>query len=263
MDDDHEPAAWLPPEARVEPTPRWIRAELEGRTVGDSRRAQLHVAFGPPLLPDEPRPLLPGYFFPMDDVATDVLTEADEHDGRRWWHATVDDRTVEQAAWAYLDPTGPVARLDDHLTFRWEAVDAWYEEAEEVFVHARDPRKRVDVLASDRTVEVALDGTVVARSDHPMLLFETDLPTRYYFPPEDVDLDLLVASDTRTECPYKGSARYWSIPAVGDIGEDIAWSYPEPITEQLVLTDLVAFHDERADVTVDGHLQQRPRTPWS
>jgi uncharacterized protein (DUF427 family) len=252
----------LPP-TRVEPSPRWVRAELAGRTIGDTRRAMLHLAFGPPLLPGTERPLLPGYFFPFEDVDMDVLTPAGVRDGRHWWHADVDGTHVEHAAWTYDEPTDATADLAGHLTFRWEVMDAWYEEAEQVFVHARDPHKRVDVIGSTRHVQVVIDGLVLADTHEPFLLFETHLPTRYYLPPRDVRTDLLVDSRTVTACPYKGVAQHWSLDGAGDAGRDIAWSYPDPVPEQPRLANLICFYNEKVDVLVDGELQERPVTPWS
>lgn len=262
MPSDDDRRAMLPP-TRVELTPRRVRAELAGRTLADSTRAMLHVAFGPPLLEDSRHPLLPGYFFPFDDVDREVLTSAGEADGRRWWDVAFDDVEVERAAWAYLDSPVRLAGLADHLTFRWEAMDAWYEEAEQVFVHARDPRKRVDLLASDRHVQVSLDGLVLADSDTPFLLFETDLPTRFYFAPGDVRTDVLVDSPTVTACPYKGRAQYWSLDGAGDVGRDLAWSYPNPVEQQPRLANLICFFNEKLDVAVDGEPEDRPVTPWS
>lgn len=251
------------PPVLVEPSPRWVRARVGDRTVANSRRAMLHIAFGPPVRPRSRRPLLPGYFFPEADVDMSVLEPAGEEGIRRWWRLTIDGRTEQHAAWAYLDPSGAASALVGHVSLEWEAVDAWYEEAEEVFVHARDPHKRVDVLESRRHVQVSVDGLVLAESDQPFLLFETGLPTRYYFRPEDVRLDLLEPSDTVSGCPYKGTARYWSVPGAGGAGRDLAWSYPAPVPEQPRIRDLVAFFDERVDVVVDGVSNEPPRTPWS
>ncbi len=262
MPTEDELRAMAPP-TRVEASPRWVRAELGGRTLADSTRAMLHVAFGPPLVPGSRMPLLPGYFFPFDDVDMAALTPAGDADGRRWWDARFDDVEVERAAWAYLDPPVQLAGLAGHLTFRWEVMDAWYEEAEQVFAHARDPRKRVDVIPSSRHVQVSLDGLVLADSHAPFLLFETDLPTRYYLPAEDVRTDVLVDSPTVSACPYKGWATYWSLDGAGEVGRDIAWSYPDPIDQQPRLANLVCFFNEKVDLLVDGEPQERPTTPWS
>ncbi|MDQ3966496.1 MAG: DUF427 domain-containing protein, partial [Actinomycetota bacterium] len=141
--------------------------------------------------------------------------------------------------------------------------DAWYEEDEEVFVHPRDPYHRVDILDSSRHVRVLVNGEVVAETDRPELLFETGLPTRYYIPPEDVREELLVPSDTTTQCPYKGVASYWSVDAGGELFEDLSWYYPEPLPEAAKISGLLCFFNERVDLEVDGEKQPRPRTRWS
>jgi uncharacterized protein (DUF427 family) len=68
----------------------------------------------------------------------------------------------------------------------------------------------VDALRSSRLVTVALDGVTLAESAATVMVFETGLPTRYYFDRTAVDFTHLVASDTRTDCPYKGrTSQYW------------------------------------------------------
>src|SRR5207248_3787636 len=102
----------------------------------------------------------------------------------------VGDRIAPAAAYRHTE--SPLAELRDLVAFTWGALDHWFEEDEEVHVHARNPYTRVDVLPSSRVVRVEIDGMVVAESRHPTLLFETGLPTRYYFPKPDVRLDLLL-----------------------------------------------------------------------
>ena len=160
--------------------------------------------------------------------------------------------------------------IADHLTFDWDAMDAWFEEDEQVDVHARDPYTRVDVLQSSRHVQVEVDGIVVADSHQPRMLFETGLPTRSYLPKTDVRMDLLRPSDTRTQCPYKGTAHYYDLVmdlAIGDSGEDsvhedLAWWYPTPLLESIGIAGYVCFFDEKVDVRIDGVLQDRPKSPF-
>lgn len=150
----------------------------------------------------------------------------------------------------------------------WDAVDAWFEEDEQVFVHPRSPYVRVDALRSSRTVRVSLDGTVLAESTAPVLVFETGLPTRYYLPRPDVDLTHLVATDTVTECPYKGTtSQYWSMRVGHEDPDtahtDLAWSYEFPTRQLLPVAGLVAFYNELVDLSVDGVALARPRTKFS
>lgn len=244
-----------PPQPFVEPTARRVRVRLGGTVVADTTAAQLLVQYGSGGLPT--------YYVPLADVRPEALVEeaTGEGGGRRWTVVAGRDRAAG-AAWTHPDPTGDMAALDGHITFSWQALE-WFEEDERVVVHARDPHKRVDTLRSSRRVEVHVEGVQVASSVRPLLLFETTLPVRYYLPFEDVRRDLLVPSDLVTICPYKGTARYWSVRAGETLVPDLAWSYPDPIPESPKIKDLVCFFNERVDLVVDGVLQERPDTPWS
>ena len=153
--------------------------------------------------------------------------------------------------------------LEGHIGFEWDRLDHWFEEDDEVFVHPRSPYHRVDVLNSSRHVRVELGGVTVAETHRPRLLFETGLPTRYYMPKVDVRMDLLTPTDLRTRCPYKGEAVYWTAEAGGRPYEDVVWSYPAPIPECPKIEGLLCFYNERADIFVDGELQEKPKTKWS
>jgi uncharacterized protein (DUF427 family) len=136
--------------------------------------------------------------------------------------------------------------LAGHIVLDFAAFDRWYEEDVALVGHPRDPYHRVDARRSSRRVRIELDGTVLAESDRPTLVFETNLPVRYYLPREDVKVDLR-PSDTQTVCAYKGVASYWS---VGD-QQDLVWGYEEPLEEARELAGLVAFYDDKVKVTVD------------
>ena len=239
----------------AEPTPRRIRVRLGDEVVADSYRAQLLIQYGPAGLPT--------YYMPREDVLPGTLVdEAVEPDGRRRWAVRAGGKRAEAAAWTHTDPTGEMASLAGHVTFSWRQLE-WYEEDERVVAHARDPHKRVDTLHSSRHVEIFAGGQRIAHSVRPLLLFETWLPTRYYLPFADVRIELLEASDTVTVCPYKGRARYWSLRVGESFVRDVAWSYPEPISENPKIRDLVCFFNERVDVVVDGERLVRPKSPWS
>ena len=243
-----------------EQSPRRVRVVFNGETIADSTNA--HLLF-------ETRHL-PVYYFPRTDVRMNRLTPTDHHSfcpykgTAAYWTIKVGDKVSENAVWGYPEPFDEVAAISDFVAFYWDRVDHWYEEDEEIFVHARDPYKRVDAIASFRHVQVILGGEIVADTRQARFLFETRLPTRYYIPPEDVRMDLLIPSDKVTACPYKGRARYWSA-RVGDREfPDIVWSYPEPIPECPKIKGLLAFFNEQVDeIRVDGVAVRRPVTPWS
>ncbi len=85
-------------------------------------------------------------------------------------------------------------------------------------------------------------GQVLAESNRPLVLRETGCPPRYYLPPHEVRTDLLTPSDTRTECPFKGTASYWSLPGTPGTG-DIVWAYPDPKQEVAAIKDHFCFYE--------------------
>jgi uncharacterized protein (DUF427 family) len=246
---------------RTEPTDKWVRAYVGTTPIVDSHDALLFW---------EERFPVPGYAFPRDDVRTELLRPSSRPwKGRsfykakgpvsEWYDLVVDENAIEHAAWVRDDPA-----ISDRIVLTWEPdVLRWLEEEEEVVAHPRDPHKRVEAIASSRHVQVSLGGRLVADSHSPVLLFETDLPTRYYLPREDVRLDLLVPTSNHSVCPYKGFAReYWSMPDVPD-GENVAWSYAEPYPAVAKVRDRIAFYNELVDITVDGEPQERPESIFS
>ncbi|NTU78598.1 MAG: DUF427 domain-containing protein [Chloroflexales bacterium] len=246
----------------VEPSPRWVRVRFGGEIVADSRRALLLGQIGPGPFPGYG----PTYYFPQQDVRMEALAPDASQDQRpavSYQTLRVGTQVAERGAWIVKAPPPAFAALHGMVSFRWEQMDGWYEEEEQIFVHARIPYHRVDVLASSRHVRVALGGVTLAETRRPHLLFETYLPTRYYIPPEDVRMELLTPTARRTQCPYKGVACYWSATAGGQTVEDLVWSYPDPIRENPKIKGLLCFFNERVDLHVDGELQPRPLTPWS
>src|SRR5437763_9596399 len=243
-----------------EPSPRRVRVQLNGEWIADSTKA--HLLF-------ETRHL-PVYYFPRSDVRLDLLTPTEHHSfcpykgTASYWTIRVGDRMSENAVWGYPESYDEVAAIQDFVALYWDRVDHWYEEDEEIFVHPRDPYKRVDAVASSRGVQVVLGGEIVADTRRAHFVFETRLPTRYYIPQEDVRMELLVPSEKTSACPYKGRARYWSAKLGGRDYPDIVWFYPEPIPECPKIRGLLSFFNEQVDaILIDGIEVPRPVTPWS
>ncbi len=242
-----------------EDSPRQVRVVFNSEVVADSRRVKLMHEAG----------LLPVYYFPQEDVRMEWLKESDHtthcpfKGDASYWSVRVGDEVSENAAWGYPEPIDSCPPIAGYLGFYWRKMDHWYEEAEEVFVHPRDPYHRVDVLDSARHVKVKVGGEVVAETTRPKVLFETGLPPRYYIPPEDVCEGALVESEKSTRCPYKGVASYYSVEAGGKRVEDLVWYYPEPIPEAAKIKGHLCFFNEKVDLEVDGEKQERPQTQWS
>lgn len=245
---------------RTETMAKRLRARFAGYDVFDTTNA---------LILFETRHV-PVYYIPRTDLATGLLMPSDHvtwcpfKGEASYWHVESGGRRAENAMWIYQRPYDEAAHLADYAAFYWDRLDHWYEEDEEVFVHARSPYVRVDILPSSRAVRVMLGGVEVAHSTRARFLFETGLPVRYYLPREDVRMDLLTPSDSHTQCPYKGTASYLAAEIDGQRFEDIVWSYPDPVVESERIREYLCFYNEKVDaISVDGVEQPKPVTKWS
>jgi uncharacterized protein (DUF427 family) len=194
----------------------------------------------------------------VDSVNVQMLYE--QHHLPVWCFRPVDVRldVIGSGAWIY--DRGLAKGL---AGVRWDAVDRWLEEEEEVIVHPRDPYHRLELRDTSRHVEVALAGVTLAVSRAPLVLFETSLPPRWYFAPEEIAAELFENPDVRTGCAYKGWASYFDV-RVADCAEPaIAWHYDDPLDGMERIRQRICFFNERVELTVDGELQGQPRTQWS
>lgn len=234
--------------------PRRVRGFLGGVAVFDTDRA-LYVWEWP---------YYPQYYLPSGDIRMDLLHAEGVVEqtprGEVHLHAVRAGGQARPRA-ARLLPSSPLEGLSGTVRFEWAALDQWFEEDEEVWVHPRSPYVRVDALRSTRTVRIELDGVVLAESPAPVMVFETGLPTRYYVDRGAVHFEHLVPSATRTACPYKGrTTGYWSALVGGATVPDVAWLYDFPTRQLAPVAGMVAFLNERVDVWVDGLPQARPIT---
>ena len=241
----------------VEPAPRRVRAMLGGEQIFDTTRARYVWEW----------PYYPQYYIPVGDIERRFLV--DEHHQQHLAQGTAARHGLRAGG---LDRPGTVRVFGDEAAggvagtarFDWAALDAWYEEDEQVFVHPRNPYVRVDALRSHRRVRVSLEGVTLAETTAPVLVFETGLPTRYYVDRTDVAFEHLVPTGTRTGCPYKGmTSGYWSVRLDGDVrdsDQDLAWAYDFPTRQLMPIAGLVAFYNEKTDIDLDGVRLPRART---
>jgi uncharacterized protein (DUF427 family) len=253
-------------ELRYEPTALRLRADVGGETVVDTVDA---------LIVWEPRRVVPVYAVPPGAIAggirdTDPQPEPADLDSlppllgpMNFELHTCPGRVVDvgPVAAAGFVPDDP--DLGGRVLLDFAGFDSWRAEDDELVGHAHDPFKTIEVWNSGRHVEVSVGGVVLAETIRPRMLLETHLPTRWYIPLEDVRTDVLVPSDHRSTCAYKGHASYFSTADGSEEGQDIGWTYKDPLHAAEPVRDMVCFWAERTDVVLDGVPQDRPITPWS
>jgi uncharacterized protein (DUF427 family) len=256
-----EPAMSMFPQSltavnHVAPVPRRIRGVISGETVVDTTRA-LYVWEWPHY---------PQYYLPKADVKMETFVEGDvirtpQGEARR---LDMKGDAAEPRSVGRIITKSALADIAETVRFEWNALDRWFEEDEEVFVHPRSPYKRVDALRSTRALRVELNGVVLAGAQGCIMVFETGLPTRYYFDPTHVRFALLTSAGTQTQCPYKGmTGGYWSVQVKDLYVPDVAWTYLFTTPAMTPIAGLVAFLNEKVDVFIDGQLQPRPVTHFS
>jgi uncharacterized protein (DUF427 family) len=231
------------------PSAKRVRATFAGRSVFDTQRTVVMCETGHIAL----------YYVPREDADMSLMVWTDHSSfcpfkgQASYYTLTADDRRSENAVWSYETPFDEASGIKGWLAFYWKELEHWFEEDEEIFIHARDPHVRIDILESQRPVEIQVAGKTVARSTRAQFLFETGHRPRYYLPREDVEASVLKPSDLQTGCPYKGTASYHHLEVDGRTIEDAVWFYTDPLDEVRRIGDYLCFYPEKVDaILVDG-----------
>ncbi|CAI6090220.1 hypothetical protein V2G26_006272 [Clonostachys chloroleuca] len=244
------------------------------KVLGTSRRVR--VVFNRKIIVDTTAATLvwehdyfPQYYVPLKDLQGDLKeTQKIQIDGQTKasvatltvtagegeTDTATTDRVVCFEGIGSLDSATQMVRLE------FGSMDEWLEEDQPIYVHAKDPFKRIDILPSQRPIEVKVSGQTVAKSNFAMHLFETGLPTRYYLPLSAVDQTVLRKSQLVTKCPYKGEAEYYHIVINGKEQQNLVWYYRLPTHESAAVAGMVCFYNEKVDISLDGKPLERPKT---
>jgi uncharacterized protein (DUF427 family) len=234
----------------AEPAGRRLRVELAGATIAVSDAVTLLHETG----------RYPVAYFPPADVDARLLRPSTRRTTHRelgstsWWSLHIDGQLHRNVAWSHTSPPAHGAVMTGLIAFVWDAMDAFYEEDEQILGHAADPYHRVDVRASSRHLTARVDGQLIADSRAALVVYETGFAPRWYVPPADAYPAALDDDPLRTLCPYKGVARYYDVVAAGPPRVAAAWSYPEALPESRRLAGYLSFDLDQVDVHLDGQL---------
>ena len=114
------------------------------------------------------------------------------------------------------------------------------------------PQHRVSTRPCERRVQVRYGGELIADSASALEMHETHegsviAPVMYYLPRQDVRMERLQRSTHQTQCPFKGTASYYSVKNGPEKG---VWSYEQPYDELLAIKELVAFYPDKFEISV-------------
>jgi uncharacterized protein (DUF427 family) len=80
------------------------------------------------------------------------------------------------------------------------------------------------------------NGATLAESEQTVVV-----EGNHYFPPDSVQEQYFLDSDTRTTCAWKGEASYKTVRVGEDTNPDAAWFYPDPKDAAAEIKDHLAF----------------------
>ncbi len=220
--------------------------------------------FVPPIAPDsvfiEPHPRRVQALVGDDVVIDTELALMVHRAGHALSYAFLVDDVVGLAP-ALAEATKPVVEAPGYVTVAWDAVDAWYEEGRRLVHYPPNPYHRVDCRPTARRLLVEVGGpggpggpggsTVLVDTTDTTIVFETAVDTKLYVSKDHVRMDLLRQTETSSYCNYKGYATYWSAFLDGEVFEDVAWSYEDPLPESLPIAGMLSFYPDRVQMTAD------------
>ncbi len=103
----------------------------------------------------------------------------------------------------------------------------------------------ITIRPYSQPVTVRFHDVVVASTDNALELLEPGCHPVLYIPYEDIYFVHLEKTDTRTECPWKGTASYWRVMGQGEASDDAMWAYEDPITDVAAIRGYGAFDPQK------------------
>lgn len=96
----------------------------------------------------------------------------------------------------------------------------------------------------ERRLTIKFKGKVIAATENSRILKEVGKSVYnpvFYFPKEDIKVELKEEKSRKSHCPIKGDATYWQM--TDEITNDyFAWSYEEPLSQAKKVEGYIAFN---------------------
>ena len=118
--------------------------------------------------------------------------------------------------------------------------------------YAANPGHKITVSPFEGRVTVSFKGTVVADSVRALSLKEASYPATLYIPRDDCKMVHFLETDLTTKCPFKGTARYWTLSSKDGASENAVWGYDNPFDQVAEIDGHVAFYPNRVDIRAGG-----------
>jgi uncharacterized protein (DUF427 family) len=118
--------------------------------------------------------------------------------------------------------------------------------------YATNPGHKITVSPFVGRVVVTFKGAVVADTIRALSLREASYPATLYIPRDDCKMVHFIETDLTTKCPFKGTARYWTLSSKDGTSENAVWGYDKPFDQVAEIDGHVAFYPDRVDIRAGG-----------
>ncbi len=126
---------------------------------------------------------------------------------------------------------------------------------ESVWDYPRPPR--LDPV--EKPIEAFFAGERIVSTTRAYRVLETSHPPVYYFPPEDVRMDLLRPVEGGSYCEWKGGAEYLDLVVGERVARKVAWRYPRPTPAFGPIAGYLAFYARPLDYATVGGDRVEPQ----
>jgi uncharacterized protein (DUF427 family) len=112
---------------------------------------------------------------------------------------------------------------------------------------AANPGHVITITPATKRLRVTFKGTQIADSARTLILKEGAYPPCFYVPRDDCRMEYFVETAHQTKCPFKGTARYWSLSTKDGTADNAVWGYDDPFDQMAAIDRHVAFYPDKVE----------------
>jgi uncharacterized protein (DUF427 family) len=116
--------------------------------------------------------------------------------------------------------------------------------------YGANPGHKITISPEPKHVVVRFKGEVVAETKRALRLQEASYPSVLYIPRDDIKPEHFIETDHQTKCPFKGTARYWTLTGKSGEAVNSVWGYDDPFDQVSEIDRHVAFYSNQVETTV-------------
>jgi uncharacterized protein (DUF427 family) len=113
---------------------------------------------------------------------------------------------------------------------------------------AANPGHTITLAPEPGRIQVLFRGTLVADTVRAIRLKEASYPPSFYVPRADCKMEHFIETTHQTRCPFKGTARYWTLKSKDGAAENAVWGYDDPFDQVAAIDGHVAFYPDKVEI---------------